>query len=465
MVRSGGEMDSLGKDAMAPRRHLWAYVWRGTLALLLCCVALVLVLRWHWRREFSRRIEAIRAAGYPATPQELDAWYKYPQSGVNAAHWIMEAGALYVEPSKEDWERLLPIVFRTRHSDPTDPARALDPDLMRLLEQYVQVNSTALKSLYDGAAIDECRYPTDLSKGAGVVMTHISHVREGMLMLCLEAVLHAERGDPNRAVEAIQTSLHVTGTLDDEPVMVSHMVAASGASVASVTLERMLNRVELTDAQLETLCEAFLDRSGHEGLLTALVGERCLTYPLFDSPQTLDRTYHDHLAPKALLEIYDGFGLAARDGIGYLGFIEECIRIAQSPVSRHGAGVEAARARWLRDRKSILFSQIGYGAHAMIYEATHASPREMARVLLAVERFRLAHGTLPDAIDSLVPQYLSSVPEDPHDGKPLRYKRLDRGYMVYSVGEDGRDDGGKQAPPKDARKSNETWDFVFQVRR
>jgi hypothetical protein len=101
----------------------------------------------------------------------------------------------------------------------------------------------------------------------------------------------------------------------------------------------------------------------------------------------------------------------------------------------------------------------------MIHEATYAAPREMAQVLLAVERYRLSHGVLPDAIDSLVPQYCAAVPEDPHDGKPLWYKRLDRGYMVYSVGEDGRDDGGKPTPPRDARRSNETWDFVFQILR
>jgi hypothetical protein len=89
----------------------------------------------------------------------------------------------------------------------------------------------------------------------------------------------------------------------------------------------------------------------------------------------------------------------------------------------------------------------------------------MARVLLAVERHRFAHGAPPETIDSLVPEYFAATPVDPHDGLPLRYKRLDRGYMVYSVGEDRRDDGGKLEPPRDAMKHNETWDVVFRVQR
>jgi hypothetical protein len=32
---------------------------------------------------------------------------------------------------------------------------------------------------------------------------------------------------------------------------------------------------------------------------------------------------------------------------------------------------------------------------------------------------------------------------DPYTGEPLRFKALDDGILIYSVGPDGRDDGGK----------------------
>jgi hypothetical protein len=468
MVRSGGEIDSSVKDDLAPRRRRRVRIWHVAVALLLCCAAVVLSLRWHWRHEFQKRIEAIRAAGYPATPQELEAWYKYPQSGENAAHWVMDAGALYVEPSKDDWEQLLPIVFKTRHSEPTDSARPLDPNLMRLLERHIQANSAALKSLYDGAAIEECRYPTDLSKGIDAMTMHVTAVREGVSLLCLEAVLHAERGDPNRAVEAIKTAVRIAGTPSDEPLMISHMVATFGANTAAVALERVLNRVELTDAQLKMLALSFQDFNDHAGLLRALVGMRCDVYSIFNEPEAMNRAALGKLPPKAVLEIYNALGLAARDGAAYLDCLQECIDALQGPVSQYRAAGEAAEVRRLRGGKGILSSQLSQmtsGTRVMSYEAASVAPREMARVLLAVERYRMAHGALPDGLDSLVPQYLAAVPEDPHDGAPLRYKRSDRGYVVYSVDGDGRDDGGKQTPPKDARKSNETWDFVFRVQR
>jgi hypothetical protein len=82
----------------------------------------------------------------------------------------------------------------------------------------------------------------------------------------------------------------------------------------------------------------------------------------------------------------------------------------------------------------------------MRYDLKYVAQLEVAKVLLAVERYRLAHASLPETLERLVPDYLAAVPADPFDGAPLRYQRLTRGFVVYSVGEDGKDDGGRKLP-------------------
>ena len=68
-----------------------------------------------------------------------------------------------------------------------------------------------------------------------------------------------------------------------------------------------------------------------------------------------------------------------------------------------------------------------------------------ARVVVAVERYRLAHGqSLPSRIEDLVPSELDVVPIDPFSGMPLRFVAEERGYVVYSLGLNRRDDGGLQ---------------------
>ena len=68
-----------------------------------------------------------------------------------------------------------------------------------------------------------------------------------------------------------------------------------------------------------------------------------------------------------------------------------------------------------------------------------------------------AAGKLPDALGEVVPAYLDAVPRDPFDGAELRYKRLEKGYVVYSIGEDGSDDGGKERSKGKKQNCDETF--------
>lgn len=64
-------------------------------------------------------------------------------------------------------------------------------------------------------------------------------------------------------------------------------------------------------------------------------------------------------------------------------------------------------------------------------------------VALALRAYRLEHGNYPPKLDALVPVYLKRVPDDPFALQgPLRYRRTGQKYVLYSVGPDGKDDGG-----------------------
>ena len=84
---------------------------------------------------------------------------------------------------------------------------------------------------------------------------------------------------------------------------------------------------------------------------------------------------------------------------------------------------------------------------------------EMVGVGIALERYRLDHGTYPTGLGALVPGYLPVIPEDLFDGEPLRYvpKAGLAGYLLYSIGRDQVDHGGSEEP--------EAYDLVFRVER
>ncbi len=87
---------------------------------------------------------------------------------------------------------------------------------------------------------------------------------------------------------------------------------------------------------------------------------------------------------------------------------------------------------------------------------------DCARVALGIERYRLVQGALPKVLDDLVPRYIDKVPIDPFDGKPLRYKLTEPGYIVYSIGDDGTDEGGLEKGKREDSWAPYDWPFIVE---
>jgi hypothetical protein len=68
---------------------------------------------------------------------------------------------------------------------------------------------------------------------------------------------------------------------------------------------------------------------------------------------------------------------------------------------------------------------------------------DQARIACALERHRLARGAYPGSLSELVPGFLDAVPTDVPAGGAVRYHREGRGYVLYSLGTDGKDEHGR----------------------
>lgn len=66
---------------------------------------------------------------------------------------------------------------------------------------------------------------------------------------------------------------------------------------------------------------------------------------------------------------------------------------------------------------------------------------------LGIRMYRSEHGSPPEKLGDLVPQYLPAVPDDPFGEGPLVYRRAGGDYLLYSIGQDRKDDGGWHVAP------------------
>jgi hypothetical protein len=85
--------------------------------------------------------------------------------------------------------------------------------------------------------------------------------------------------------------------------------------------------------------------------------------------------------------------------------------------------------------------------------------RSIALCAIALKRHQLRFEKPPPSLDSLVPTFLASVPVDYMDGKPIRYRPNDAGkFTLYSIGENGQDDGGDATLLPDRTNTQNLWD-------
>jgi type II secretory pathway pseudopilin PulG len=66
----------------------------------------------------------------------------------------------------------------------------------------------------------------------------------------------------------------------------------------------------------------------------------------------------------------------------------------------------------------------------------------LTQLAAAIAVYRTSHDAYPEKIEALVPAVINKLPVDFYLGKPFVYKRLNDGYLIYTVGLNGKDDSG-----------------------
>jgi hypothetical protein len=295
---------------------------------------------------------------------------------------------------------------------------------------------------------------------------NLSELRGTVFLLKLEAILYAENGDSKSAIRSVKSCFGIARSLAKEPITISQLVRSACQNVAATTIEYCVNRIKFTDEQLAELIEYIQNSDHNTDMSCAFVGERCFGISFFMAPGSVDPGLMGGVPFRPLLALYKAVGMADSDAIIYLDLMEEYMKIYQLPLHQRQDAAKAVEARFQSTSKVHVLFYVMMPALARIttIDTRNIAQLLTARIGLAIERYRLAAGKLPDTLNDLVPDYLDAVPKDPFDGNELRYKKLEVGFVVYSIGEDLIDDGGKEKPTGKKEKG-ETWDVTFIVER
>lgn len=84
--------------------------------------------------------------------------------------------------------------------------------------------------------------------------------------------------------------------------------------------------------------------------------------------------------------------------------------------------------------------------------------RDASLAMIALDLFKRRHGAYPESLGALTPGLLPGVPLDRYDGLPLKYALRGGRPLLYSVGNDRADDGGRVPPGRWGNERAANWD-------
>lgn len=437
----------------------------GIVAVLILVAALLV---WAGRRQtaadklIQQKLAALRAAGEPVTGADLAKLFPLPPPELNAMHYFsnaMEFASTNRPPSAS------PIVSAATAGRNT----ALGEPSLSVLGAY-QSNTASISNLL-ASVPPGARFGTlwDPSVINAPVVPFVK-VRHLMQMLCTRAIYAAEIGDAEEASGTLASGFRFAGAISSESTLVEHMIRVACLGLACNTAERCLNRTRFNERQLARILEA-MPAADTNGIASTLRVEQCMAieaFTLVKGGKRLDEFTGVKTEPwwkrawerlRSLRPEYSD-----KDFILYLDLVPERQRMAKMPPMQ---AMSECRALF-NTYSSNTVSEMGGAVLASWHKALprhYEIEAQLAamKLALSVERFRLSHGgALPSSLDALVPEFSPAIPRDLFDDGSLRFKTLTNGFVVYSIGIDGLDDGGLE---KKGTTTQTNCDVTFTIER
>ncbi len=434
-------------NAQKHNRRFKCKGWHLALAALVLLVGSTRLYVATQRGPIERRLQALRAAGYPTSFAELAQYHRPPEGVPNAADTYMRAFAAFVPPTDlAD----LPSWIPTRLPQRGAP---LPERMAKAISECQAANEGCLALLHEAADIEHCRYDWDYSR----LWPYLSVVGDCARLLQAKALLCAHRGQVEDAIRCVKDGLRLGEALRRQPLGVNSLAGSHYDTMALRSLERILSRAAPTDRQLGELSDVLAPMADAPGLVDTMITERCLMIGNCELFFSMWRA-----RPGGVIQWLPGAKERALADI--LHHMEACVEAARLPRTERMAQFQGI-CREVGDLSALhgvvkaFVPRMGWIAERDLVFQTHL---DLARAALAVERYRLATGVLPVALDALVPSYLKEVPLDPFDGRSIRYTLQTSGYVLYSVDTDGQDNGGREQTEKDREVP---YDLCFIVTR
>jgi hypothetical protein len=343
----------------------------------------------------------------------------------------------------------------------------------------LEANSNALRTIREVVRSPVLRMPLQYS-GVRTRLPHLAAYKKGAQWLSVSSIYNIHTGDINSAINDIESIVWLAQPLRDEPILISQLVRIALVAIPLSDCWPILQADGISEEQLVRLQHALEGLELAGGMVFSLQGERVMSRDAIhelrirtsskEIADTLGSLAHSDESTDVLKhvpyneEIRDTIRAAAivplwrfvwsyEDERHMLEEMEALLKACEESITQHSVvPLHDADRQFARKSDAggpyqswhywVTSTLMGAIMKAPLRACRFETQRELTITAIALKRYQLRHGKYPKGLDELVPEFLREVPVDWMDGQKLRYRPEGEKFVLWSVGDDGKDDGG-----------------------
>jgi hypothetical protein len=295
-------------------------------------------------------------------------------------------------------------------------------------------------------------------------------VRTGSQWLMATTLGDLRKGDIDDALDNLEALVRMAQVYSGEPKVLEQMIRVAISGLASAVTWEFLQSPSLDEAQLLRLQNSWSQVDLLVGVELGLLGERAFALELWEEARTnhtiqalrmaspmgwagkLDEYFTDYVkGPLYRLSSIN------QDELFFLRTMQEALNTVRAVKSdRPWVEAQSSLESWL-SQPPILGEEFRHWLtsatrpnllRACRTAVQRDTERRMAILSIAIKRYELRYGRLPEKLNSLVPEIIASLPLDAMSGNGFGYRIAGQhAFVLYSVGLDGVDNGGDAGGP------------------
>jgi hypothetical protein len=376
-------------------------------------------------------------------------------------------------------------ILRLNFADATDEQK-------NLISRWLAKNEEPLALVAKGTKLPYC-WQLYQSKDPeqsmmSVLLPQLAPSRQIAYALCWRAWLNAQSNDFNSAFDDIETCYRLGRHYKGQKILIEQLVGMAIEALALRTSRQILDSCKIESIALADFQQHLQPLIDGDNFKTDFRLEKFFMFDEIQRSFTDSRFGPSHLYPKHIFGAIWTMGaydpISTNPGLtlkllfmhpnktetitaanAFYKFVDE--NTTKTPARLHAEGINLSDEsfHFAKDNNNLFLQMLVPAiGRVNIISWRNKIDAESTTLIIALVRYKQDKGSYPESLETLVDQgYIKKVPVDPFSDKPIAYRKTDNNFLLYSWGENLKDDDGQIARDKKGKpeKFADTGDWVF----